>query len=666
MIGDAGRYRQADQPTQATGVTAAQARAAKIRADWEQRIYRRLAESDGRDGAPPLPAPEWVTAEPGAGHIRLSWAPVAGAAGYAIERAGGDSSEPQILRHGGSDVAAVAGSAFADTGVADETEYRYRVGAVAAAEHPVGSWSQPVTCMTATAAPGPVVIDVDAASVSGQLHRVWHMVGAERLSQLRDDGSSAGARIAAEFGAALRLAHTDLGVTMVRAHAILHDDNEVARRDETGALRFDFSKVDAIYDQLLEFGLRPVVELSFMPAALARDPEQTVFTYRGIISPPRDWGEWRQLVTELTAHLVRRYGADEVARWAFEVWNEPNLVVFWPGSREDYLRLYSESALAVKAVDPRLRIGGPATAAGEWIELLAAYTADTGLPLDFVSTHTYGNLPLDVRPALRRHELDSIPIWWTEWGAGSTHFGAVHDSALGAPFVLSGFYRTQGRVDALAYWVISDHFEELGRPPRLFHNGFGLLSVGNLRKPRYWAAHLAAHMGDQVLSTGLEGDGANTLVQAWASRHADGTVDVLIWNGTINAALIGGDTRLDRHIRLTVAGLDAAVYQPRLARVDALHSNVVAHCPADVIWPDAALWERLRDSDGLHEERLPDITPDDAAAHFDFHLPMPGVVRIRLATGQLQPGLIEESHDEIPPAHQIRRGLHDIDCGTSA
>ena len=633
MIGDASSYHRPGQGTHDGPVPTVPAPATQVRADWQRRIYRRLGESDGSNGGPALPAPAWVTAEPGAGHIRLRWAPVAGAAGYVIERAGGDSSEPQILRHGGSDVAAVAGSAFADTGIADETEYRYRIGAVAAAEYPVGSWSQPVTCTTAATAPGPVVVDVDVASVSGRLQRVWYMVGAERLSQLRDDGSTAGALIATEFAAALQLARTDLGTTMVRAHAILHDDNAVARRDGAGVLRFDFSKVDEIYDQLLELGLRPVVELSFMPAALARDPEQTVFTYRGIISPPRDWGEWRQLVAELTAHLVDRYGADEVANWAFEVWNEPNLVVFWPGSREDYLRLYSESALAVKAVDQRLRVGGPATAAGEWIELLAAHAADTGLPLDFISTHTYGNLPLDLQPSLRRHEMDGVPIWWTEWGAGSTHFGAVHDSAFGAPFVLSGFHSAQGRVDAVAYWVVSDHFEELGRPPRLFHNGFGLLSVGNLRKPRYWAAHLAAHMGDQVLSTRLEGDGAETLVRAWASRHANGTVDILTWNGTINAELIDGDTRLDRRITVTVTGLDSAVYQPRLARIDALHSNVVAHCPADVIWPDAALWEHLRDSDGLHEERLPDITPEDGAAHFDFDLPMPGVARIRLTTG---------------------------------
>jgi xylan 1,4-beta-xylosidase len=219
-------------------------------------------------------------------------------------------------------------------------------------------------------------------------------------------------------------------------------------------------------------------------------------------------------------------------------------------------------------------------------------------------------------------------------GVGSTHFGPVHDSALGAPFVLSGFHSAQGRVDAVAYWVISDHFEELGRPPRLFHNGFGLLSVGNLRKPRYWAVHLAAHMGDQVLAAELDGDGAGALVQAWASQHANGTIDVLVWNGTINAALARGDTRLDRRVQLTITGLQAGPYQARLARVDERHSNVVAHCPPDVVWPDDALWTRLRQSDGLHTERLPDVTPDFRTAQFSFDLPMPGIARIRLSAGE--------------------------------
>jgi xylan 1,4-beta-xylosidase len=571
-----------------------------------------------------------LCATPRVGHIELTWDQVPGAAGYLIERADG-VNPPQVVRHGGSDVPAVVGPPFADTGLADGVDYTYRVGAIAGAEYQASSWSGRVSARTAEERARPVSIMVDAASDAGRLHRVWQMVGSERLSQLLPDTGSAGGEVAAEFADALRRARTDLGARMVRAHAILHDDNGVVAVGPAGVMRFDFARVDAIYDRLLGLGLRPVVELTFMPAALARDPQQTVFAYRGIISPPRDWNQWRRLVTELAAHLVARYGIDEVAHWAFEVWNEPNLEVFWSGTRLEYLRLYDETALAIKSVHPRLRVGGPATAAAKWIEPLVAHAEQTGVALDFVSTHTYGNLPLDPRPALRRHGFDGIPIWWTEWGVGSAYFGQVHDGAMGAPFVLSGLRSAQGRLDAVAYWVISDHFEELGRPQRLFHNGFGLLTVGNLRKPRHWAVHLAEHLGDQVLTTRADGDGAGSLVQAWATRHYDGTVDVLVWNGTVNVALLDGDPRLDRRVKLRVTGLGASAYLSSLARVDERHSNIVACCPPEVNWPDKALWARLRAADELFEKRLPDVRPVRGTARFSFQVPMPGVVRIRLS-----------------------------------
>jgi xylan 1,4-beta-xylosidase len=298
---------------------------------------------------------------------------------------------------------------------------------------------------------------------------------------------------------------------------------------------------------------------------------------------------------------------------------------------DDYLRLYDESAHAVKAVDPGLLVGGPATAATEWVEALAAHAAKHNVPLDFVSTHTYGNLPLDLRPALSRHKLDGTAVWWTEWGVGHTHFGPIHDGPIGAPFVLSGFQDAQDHLEALAYWVVSDHFEELGRPPRLLHNGFGLLTVGNLRKPRYWAVRLAAQLGDHLLATALDGDGAGGTVRAWATRHDDGTVDVLAWNGTINAALADGDPRLDRRVQLTVSGLDSSGYHAWLARVDHQHSNLATHVPPGLTWPGEQLWAELHARDELHEERLPDVAPADGTARFDFPLPMPGVTRIRLS-----------------------------------
>ena len=204
------------------------------------------------------------------------------------------------------------------------------------------------------------------------------------------------------------------------------------------------------------------------------------------MSPPRDWDRWEELVRDLTAHLVDRYGSDEVRRWAFEVWNEANLDVFWSGTREEYLRLYDVSVRAVKSVDAALIVGGPASAAGKWVDELLAHCRATGSPIDFVSTHTYGNAPLDLRPIAARHGYPGLPQWWTEWGAHASHFNPVHDSPWSAAYLVRGMASAMGRTEALAYWTVSDHFEELGRPPRLLHGGFGLLAVGNLRKPRWW------------------------------------------------------------------------------------------------------------------------------------------------------------------------------------
>lgn len=205
-------------------------------------------------------------------------------------------------------------------------------------------------------------------------------------------------------------------------------------RESSGEPVLDFTTVDAIYDQLLDIGVRPVVEFGFMPRDLASDPSATVFDYRAGISPPRDWDRWTALVETHVTHLVVRYGIDEVASWGFEVWNEPNLEVFWTGTRDDYWRLYATAAEAVKRVDDRLLVGGPASAAAGWIEPFVAEVSRRGLPLDFLSTHTYGNLPLNMRPVLRRHHLEEVRIWWTEWGVTPTHFSDVTDAPFGAPF----------------------------------------------------------------------------------------------------------------------------------------------------------------------------------------------------------------------------------------
>jgi DNA-binding LacI/PurR family transcriptional regulator len=244
------------------------------RAEWGKRIGRR---TDAADAEPvELAAPASLDAEPGAGQVTLRWTAVDGAAGYVIHRAlEEDAYAP--LDHGGSDVLAVPSSPYADTGVTVGKRARYAVSATPGGGLEPGPWS---TVIEAAALAGPasaIDVVVDARAATGRLDPVWRLIGSERLSQLREDPDAFGNPVGEGFRAALAQARRELGVERVRTHAILHDAVGVFTLDG-GAPQFRFDGVDRIYDEVLRLGLRPVVEVSFMPRDLARDPEATVLT----------------------------------------------------------------------------------------------------------------------------------------------------------------------------------------------------------------------------------------------------------------------------------------------------------------------------------------------------------------------------------------------------
>jgi len=616
-------------------------RAADARADWDRRIGRR-SDAPIEVAAPRLPAPTGLRAIPGRGQVTLEWQPVAGAIGYVVQRGTAADGPFAPIDTGNPDVMAVPGPPFADTTAPAGQPAFWAVSAISAAGTGpgdpglTGERSKAAAATPAVGGDASVRIGVDAGSVIGQLDRPWRpMIGSEHLSQLHYTDGPGGANIGEEFAEALRLARDELGVRAVRAHAILHDELRVYREVD-GQPVHDFSGVDRVYDSLLALGLRPIVELSFMPRDLARDPDKTVFEYVAHVSPPRDWDRWEALIGDLVAHLVERYGIEEVRSWAFEVWNEANLEVFWSGSRDEYLRMYEVTARAVKSVDSSLRVGGPSSAADGWIDELLAFASSRGLPVDFVTTHTYGNVPLDLRPIYERYGFPrETPTWWTEWGVNATHFNPLHDSPFAGAFLVLGMAGVMGRLESLAYWVISDHFEELGRPPKLLHGGFGLLSVGNLRKPRWWALRMLESLADERLSVIASGDGAGALVDAIATRHGDGRISILAWNATIDHAKVGGDRLLGRRLELSVMGLGTGRWRVRHWRVDETHSNIARDWHAlsgGRDWPDQAGWVELRRRNVLSElEPEQVVDAKSGRVELGFELPMPSVSLLELA-----------------------------------
>ena len=195
----------------------------------------------------------------------------------------------------------------------------------------------------------------------------------------------------ADWQAQLATVQREIGFGYIRFHGVLNDDMGVYNEDKTGTPEFNFQYVDALYDALLAMHIRPFVELAFMPSRLASGP-QTIFWYKGNVTPPKDPAKWHALIRAFTEHMILRYGEPEVRQWYFEVWNEPDLHNgFWTGSLDDYLALYKNTAEAVKEACPHCRVGGPASASPYAFEqAFEKYVAANNIPAEFVSTHAYG------------------------------------------------------------------------------------------------------------------------------------------------------------------------------------------------------------------------------------------------------------------------------------
>ncbi|HWY69861.1 MAG TPA: hypothetical protein VNX88_14415 [Terriglobales bacterium] len=311
------------------------------------------------------------------------------------------------------------------------------------------------------------------------------------------------------------------GFKYVRFHAIFHDENGVYDEDAQGNPVYNFSYVDQIYDGLLAHGVKPFVELSFMPKKLAASPVLHAFWYKFSPAPPKDYGKWDALITAFTQHLVERYGLDEVAQWYFEVWNEPNLD-FWAGEprQSTYFELYDHTARAVKAVSPRLRVGGPATAQAAWAEPFIQHVVKANVPADFFSTHVYANdkaedvfgthenIPRDqmvcravkkVHDEIKASPKPNLPLIWSEYNASYMNEPQITDQVFMAPWLADTIRQCDELVDVMSYWTFSDVFEEQGVVKTPFYGGFGIIAAGGLPKPAFNAFKVLHLLGDQRL-----------------------------------------------------------------------------------------------------------------------------------------------------------------------
>ncbi len=368
----------------------------------------------------------------------------------------------------------------------------------------------------------------------------------------------------------------------VRFHAIFHDENGVYNLDDHCNPVYNFAYVDQIYDGLLKNGVRPFVEIGFMPRKLAFNPDALhPFWYKPNVSPPRSLDLWDDLIRHFAQHLVDRYGIDEVAQWYFEVWNEPN-IDFWGGipRRKSYFELYAHTARAIKSVNPRLRVGGPATAAASWVPEFLKYAAANHVPVDFVSTHAYADdtvenlfgtdeaIPMDervcraagkVHAEIQASAMPDLPLFLTEWNVQGEH--EARDTIFVGPALANTIRQCDGLVKMMSFWTFSDVFEEGGPIPKPFVGMFGLRAKGGINKPSYYAYGLLHELGDRRI--------ANDAQDAIVTKTAQGGLAVAVWN-LADPGAAGHDETVVLRFRHVAA--DAAV---TVARVDSAHGNVL-------------------------------------------------------------------------------------------
>jgi xylan 1,4-beta-xylosidase len=438
------------------------------------------------------------------------------------------------------------------------------------------------TIVTTARAQNPVrVISADYRKVKGPRDRFPQLVvGAGRAAE----------GLRADWQRDLALIRRECGFEYIRFHGLLQDELGVYSENRKGEPVYNFQYIDAVYDAILQTGMRPFVEFGFMPQKLASG-DKTIFWWKGNITPPRDHDKWSRLIEALVRHWTERYGHDEVRRWYFEVWNEPNLKdLFWSGDQEDYFKLYDVTVRAVKTVSTDYKVGGPATAGRGWITEMIDHASKTRVPLDFIATHDYGvsgrgldaegNQQLfldtspdaiisgvrDVRSKIKASAMPNLPLHYTEWSTSYSPRDPVHDSYLSAAYIVSRLKGSEGYAQSMSYWTFTDIFEENGPVPSPFHGGFGLINFQGLRKPSFYAYQFLNRLGDEQL--------VSDDPDSWVTRGNSG-VQVVFWNYTPPKTESSNQVYFKKdlpskplgNVRISISGMRPGNYTMKVYRV---------------------------------------------------------------------------------------------------
>lgn len=344
----------------------------------------------------------------------------------------------------------------------------------------------------------------------------------------------------------LNEAQKEIGFRYIRFHGIFTDELNVYNENESGDIFYNFQHIDALLDGILKLGLKPFIELGFMPWDLASS-DTAIFSWKANITPPKSIEKWCNLLINFFRHIINRYGIEEVLTWYFEFWNEPEYKkLFWTGTDQQFFDLFLESYKVIKNFHPQIKLGGFGTlyldASRKWLQEFGSYIREREIQLDFFTIHNYQILVDDgkddwlrnadlldnshgyidfgklgaklggpdiintsinkIKKIVLDNKISHNEFHITEWNANTDSRDLVHDTCYMASFIVKNIIDSFDLVNSMGFWTISDIFEELNLPKSLFHGGFGLITYNGIKKPGYYAFKFLSRLGDSLISRG--------------------------------------------------------------------------------------------------------------------------------------------------------------------
>lgn len=331
-----------------------------------------------------------------------------------------------------------------------------------------------------------------------------------------------------------------VGYKYIKFHGILSDDMMVCMRLPDGSLQFHYQMVDSALEFLLSIGLKPVVQLSFMPTALASDLSKTVFSNPFNTSPPKDMAEWNLLISDFTKHLITQFGKDEITTWLFCVWCEPDSPAKMFGFEDFSLfcEFYRNTYETVKTVCADISFGSPGffhlLQWGEPVFLsdFIRYTLSHNCRPDFLNIHYYSDIlsresneaillrasssqmPREtdgfaefisyIRRFFDSMGVGDLPVYMTEWNLTFSHRNLINDTCFHSCYILKNLLENYDRLESFGYWSLTDLIEENPLPgsKHIFHGGMGIYTVNGVRKNVFYAFDFANRLGDELLAQG--------------------------------------------------------------------------------------------------------------------------------------------------------------------